>query len=291
MRYDIRLKIRYSYSAPSERARTLVRVMPSDHPGTQIVPSRLLAVDPLPDERRDHVDFFGNAMSALGFRNPVEEITYTLSARAERIARSPRFDLAPKLSEIPAQIAAGTGLQASSPHHYQGSSARVPRSAEIAAFAADQRQPGQSVVEAVHAIGHALHREMTFDSHATDVDTSAAEAFANRHGVCQDFSHVMIAALRALGIPARYVSGFLRTIPPEGQPRLEGADAMHAWVAAWCGTDTGWIEFDPTNDCSVGLDHIVVGYGRDYADVSPVRGVLRTSGLHASSQSVDVMPA
>ena len=99
-----------------------------------------------------------------------------------------------------------------------------------------------------------------------------------------------IAALRSLGIPAGYVSGFLRTIPPPGQPRMEGADAMHAWISAWCGAEMGWLEFDPTNDCAVGVDHIAVAYGRDYADVAPVKGAIRTTGEQSSKQSVDVEP-
>jgi len=290
MRYDIRLRIRYSYGGTSERARTLVRIAPSDQPGQQIIQSRRLTIDPVPDERRDHVDFFGNAMSSLGFRRPVDEITYTLDSRAERIQRAPRLDLSLDLADLPRCIATQTGLGATSPQHYLGTSLRVPFSPDIAKFARDLSEPGQTVFEVVQGVGHALHRTMAFDAQATTVDTTAAEAFANRHGVCQDFSHIMISALRSLGIPARYVSGFLRTIPPEGQARLDGADAMHAWVSAWCGPELGWVEFDPTNDCGVALDHIVVGYGRDYADVSPVRGVLRTSGYHASSQSVDVIP-
>jgi transglutaminase-like putative cysteine protease len=103
-------------------------------------------------------------------------------------------------------------------------------------------------------------------------------------------THIMILALQALGIPAGYVSGFLRTLPPPGGVRLEGVDAMHAWVRAWCGSAQGWIEYDPTNACAVGQDHIVVAYGRDYADVSPVRGVLRTTGDQVSVQRVDVIP-
>jgi transglutaminase-like putative cysteine protease len=117
-----------------------------------------------------------------------------------------------------------------------------------------------------------------------------ADAFAARHGVCQDFSHIMIACLREIGVPAGYVSGFLRTEPPEGQPRLEGADAMHAWVAAWCGTQTGWVEFDPTNAIRVSSDHIVVARGRDYSDVAPVKGVLWTAGSQTTKQVVDVIP-
>ncbi len=134
----------------------------------------------------------------------------------------------------------------------------------------------------------ALHRDMKFDAKATTVDTPPAEAFARRIGVCQDFAQVMIAGLRGIGIPSGYVSGFLRTVPPPGKARLEGADAMHAWVRAWCG-DAGWVEFDPTNACLVGPDHVVVGYGRDYGDVAPVAGVLRISGKQKSKQAVDVI--
>ena len=125
---------------------------------------------------------------------------------------------------------------------------------------------------------------------ATTVATHASDAFKLKRGVCQDFSHVMIAGLRGLGIPAGYVSGFLRTIPPPGKERLEGADAMHAWVRAWCGREVGWIEFDPTNDMLASNDHITVGYGRDYSDVAPIVGVLRTTGSQTGEQAVDVIP-
>ena len=138
--------------------------------------------------------------------------------------------------------------------------------------------------------GRALNAEMTFDAEATDVDTSPREAFAQRRGVCQDFTHVMIAALRGIGIPAGYASGFLRTFAPPGKPRLEGADAMHAWVQAWVGQDMGWVEFDPTNNQPAGVDYITIGYGRDYSDVAPVRGALRSAGGHESKQAVDVIP-
>ncbi len=131
---------------------------------------------------------------------------------------------------------------------------------------------------------------MSYDPDATEVDTPMADAFMARHGVCQDFSHIMISGLRSLGIPAGYVSGFLRTMPPPGKPRLEGADAMHAWVRAWCGADAGWIEYDPTNAISAGQDHIVVARGRDYSDVSPIKGVLRASGRQHTDLSVDVIP-
>lgn len=290
VRYDIHLTIEYSYGAASDHARTLVRLLPSDHPGQQIVRSRLLTVDPIPHERHDSTDFFGNAMTAFGFHTPVDRITYALEAHAERLRPPLLLDLAPEVQKLPEEIAGYGTLDAASPHHFCGASTRVWPDRAISEFASDITLPSMATSEAVETLGQALYREMRFDAEATDVHTPPAEAFANRHGVCQDFSHIMIAALRSLGVPARYVSGFLRTIPPEGQPRLEGADAMHAWVSAWCGAETGWIEYDPTNACAVREDHITVAYGRDYSDVSPVKGVLRTSGSQTSKHSVDVRP-
>ena len=125
------------------------------------------------------------------------------------------------------------------------------------------------------------------DKGATRVDTGTVEALGLKRCVCHDFAHVMIAGLRGAGIPAGYVSGFLRTIPPKGKPRLEGADAMHAWVRVWCGQHAGWLEFDPTNAMIAGPDHITIGNGRDYSDVSPIVRVLRTSGHHHAKQSGD----
>jgi transglutaminase-like putative cysteine protease len=142
----------------------------------------------------------------------------------------------------------------------------------------------------VRGISAAIYDYFNFDAEATDVGTTPLEAFEAKHGVCQDISHVTIAALRGLGVPAGYVSGYLRTEPPEGQPRLEGADAMHAWVRAWCGQELGWIELDPTNNIDVVNDHVVVAYGRDYSDVAPVRGAVRSSGEQGTLHQVDMIP-
>lgn len=290
MRYDIRLTIGYRYGAPSDHARTLVRLLPSDRPGQQVVTSRLLTVEPRPSERRETTDFFGNAMTVLSFHDPIDSIDVTLRARAERLVPAASLDLSPDLGGLAQEIADYRSLDPASPHHYLGASNRVAPDDAISDFARAIAEPGLTAMQLVETLGRALHAEMRFDAEATDVHTPPAEAFANRHGVCQDFSHVMIAGLRALGVPAGYVSGFLRTLPPPGQPRLEGADAMHAWVSAWCGSEVGWIEYDPTNACSVGLDHVSVAHGRDYSDVAPVKGVLRTSGDQESHHAVDVEP-
>ncbi len=290
MRYDIRLTIRHDYGLPSPNARTLVRLLPSDLPGRQVVASRLLDVNPRPDERDDAIDFFGNVMTTLAFHNPIDSVELALRARVERIATPGSLDLSPDLATLAAEVAANRSLDSSSPAHFLGASPRVAPDAGISAFTRALVGPRMTTLEIVETLGKALHDEMRFDPAATDVHTPPHEAFANRHGVCQDFSHIMIAGLRALGIPAGYVSGFLRTLPPPGQPRLAGADAMHAWVGAWCGNEAGWIEYDPTNACQAGLDHIVVAYGRDYGDVAPVKGVLRTAGPQVSEQVVDVEP-
>ncbi len=290
MRYDITLRMSYDYGGLADHARNLLRLVPLDLPGRQILSSHILTIDPLPYERRDGQDFFGNATTHIAFHAPVQRLAITMRARAEILAADPALDLSPPLRALPADLRAARSLGSFAPHHFLGASPRVHPRDEMTAWARGHLREGGTVREAVLRIGAALHQEMRFDAGVTDVDTDPLTAFRNRHGVCQDFSHVMIACLRGLGIPAGYVSGFLRTEPPEGQPRLEGADAMHAWVRAWCGGEGGWIEFDPTNDVIAGSDHLVVGYGRDYSDVAPVRGAVRASGRQMSGHTVDVVP-
>lgn len=290
MLYDITLQIDYAYAAPSDRLRNLLRLLPPDLPGVQRVLLRQLAIEPAPDERRDSLDFFGNAMTSVVWHRPVEAVGLHLAARIERSAAPQGLDLSPPLAKLSAEIAGVHSLGPAAPQHFLGASPRVAPLPEITAFARERVTPAMTTIAAIETLGRALHRAMRFDAEATTVDTTPAEAFAARHGVCQDFAHVMIAALRGIGVPAGYVSGFLRTFPPPGQPRLEGADAMHAWVRAWAGAETGWIEFDPTNDQRAGADYITVAVGRDYADVAPVLGVMRSSGGQESRQAVDVEP-
>ena len=136
---------------------------------------------------------------------------------------------------------------------------------------------------------HRINTEFKYDPKATVISTPLKEVFEKRHGVCQDFAHVMIAGLRGLGLPAAYVSGYLRTIPPPGKPRLQGADATHAWVSLWCGAELGWVDFDPTNDLLVANDHIVLAVGRDFSDVSPVDGIIVGSRKQKLGVAVDVL--
>lgn len=290
MLYDIGLTITYSYESPAIAGRHLLRLTPADLPGAQRRISAWLEVTPAPAERRAFVDFFGNDAAEIVFREAHDEIAFRVSARVERIAQAPSLDLSPDLPRLAREVAEWRGLGPEAPHHFLGASPRVGRIPEATAFARERLGPDMTAMAAVRAIGAALHGEMRYDPEATTVDTPPAEAFARRHGVCQDFAQVMIACLRGVGVPAGYVSGFLRTLPPPGRPRLEGADAMHAWVRAWCGWESGWIEYDPTNALVVGSDHIEIARGRDYGDVAPVVGVLRISGAQTTEQAVDVLP-
>jgi transglutaminase-like putative cysteine protease len=288
--YDIDLRLGYEYASGVAGGRHLLRLMPADLPGRQRLVTGHLSARPEPTERFDARDFFGNRTTEIAWRASHVEIDIRLQARVERISDRVEFDISPPIDGLLREVRAVRSLAADSPHHFLRGSPRVPLHAEITAYAQKSTRESRSAVAAVAALGRALQADMRFDAKATTVDTSPIDAFRARGGVCQDFSHVMIAGLRGLGIPAGYVSGFLRTIPPEGEERLEGADAMHAWVCAWCGTQAGWVEFDPTNDLWVDTDHVVVAYGRDYGDVAPMKGVLRSSGgQQKGTHTVDVI--
>lgn len=290
MLYDIELAIEHGYATPAEGARTHVHLMPLTVPDKQSLITGMVTAEPAPDERLDRIDFFGNMVTEFAWDKPLEDLVLKLQARVQRFAQPSTMDLSPDLAGLARELSVVTAMDGHSPHHFRAASPRVAPVAAMTEFARGLLSPGITAQAATLAIGRALYDEMTFDAKATTVDTPPEEAFAHRHGVCQDFTHIMIACLRGIGVPAGYVSGFLRTIPPPGTERLAGADAMHAWVRAWVGIESGWIEFDPTNNLMVGTDHIVVGYGRDYSDVAPDRGVLRTFGAQDSSQAVDVIP-
>lgn len=289
MIYDIVLRLSYSYANPANGGRHLARLMPADLPGEQRLIAGHLEILPDPSERTDRSDFFGNRATDFTFRGAFDKVALNLVARVDRRGPLPPGPSLP-VTDLPQALAEVQSMGPDAPVHFRAASPFVPLVPEVSTYALAQTRPGMTALAAVAALGQALHRDMRYDPEATDVDTPMTQAFAARHGVCQDFSHIMIAGLRGLGIPAGYVSGLLRTTPPPGRPRLEGADAMHAWVRAWCGPQAGWVEYDPTNAVFAGETHIVVARGRDYSDVSPIKGVLRVSGSQSGRHSVDVKP-
>lgn len=290
MLYDLSLHIGYRYEVPATGAHHMLRLLPLSLPDRQRLVAGAITVTPEPDEISTFNDFFRHPTSHAILRGPHEKLDIRMQARVMVQAQPMAADFSPLLDRLPQEIGETWSLDAESPHHFLGTSPRLPRDKAIAAYVRGMLKHSMTVRQIAETLCSRIHKDFKYDAEATTVDTTPAEAFAKKRGVCQDFSHVMIVALRSLGIPAGYVSGFLRTIPPPGKERLEGADAMHAWVRIWCGKLTGWLELDPTNDIAAGTDHIVVGYGRDYADVAPVIGVLKSYGSHQTDQAVDVIP-
>lgn len=289
MLYDLRLELHYDYTASVHGDRHLVRVTPASIPGVQRVIAASLSFDPRPKLETSFVDFFENGVTSIAYDSAHDFLDVRLTARVQMEELPRPADLSPTLGQLQNEIAGVWSLAPQSPHHFLAPSPRVPLSRAITAYAQESVDRTPSVYAAAMDLCLTIHRDFAYDKDATAVDTSPVEAFNLKRGVCQDFAHVMIAGLRGVGIPAGYVSGFLRTIPPKGKPRLEGADAMHAWVRVWCGVHQGWLDFDPTNAIMASSDHITIGHGRDYSDISPIIGVLRTSGDHKTKQSVDVI--
>jgi len=291
MLYDVSVKISYDYPERADAGRHLLRLLPADLPGIQRVIASSISCRPAPAERNDYHDFFGNWCSEIAYRSSVSDTIFTMQARVEKIAPDPLFDVSAQMHELQREVLSVNSLAPHAPANFRGPSQLVWPDAAITTWAREVTEGCETAFSVASALSKAIHDEMKFDPKATTIETPYTEAFRSRHGVCQDFTHIAIAGLRGIGIPAGYVSGVLQTIPPEGQERLEGADAMHAWVRAWCGSDMGWVEFDPTNAMLAGEDHLVIAYGRDYFDVSPVKGALRSSGPHSTSQKVDVVKA
>lgn len=290
MLYRIRLGIDYRFARPTGAGRQQFRILPAALPGVQTVAAQSVTITPEPLEMLEFHDFFGTRVIEVSMPPGLTTVEVEMTAEVIRHAPAAELDISAMLADLPDEIALIRNVGPQAPHHFLPPSPRLPRVAAITAFATEAIEAKGTVRQAVADLGQALHDAMEFDSSATEVDTPIEIAFAGRQGVCQDFAQIMIAGLRGLGIPAAYVAGYLRTHPPPGKPRLEGADAMHAWVRVWCGAETGWLDYDPTNACFVAEDHIVVGHGRDYGDVAPVIGMLRLDGAQEGAHAVDIRP-
>ena len=288
-RYDIRLRIAYHYPSEVKDARHILRVSPRESRGQTLEKLRL-DISPGPAEMASETDFFGNGSDHFLLSQPHENLTVEMQARVAVARPHPDLRATPTVGEIGAAAFASRGVEGDDPLHFLGAGRLVEPSERIAVFVRETMPPDATLGTAAMALTQRIRKEFRFQSGVTSISTGVEETFQTRRGVCQDFSHMMIAGLRGCGIPARYASGFLRTEPPPGKPRLEGADAMHAWVEIWAGQTLGWIGFDPTNGCLVGNDHVLVALGRDYADVAPIDGVLMTSGPQRHHHSVDMVP-
>jgi transglutaminase-like putative cysteine protease len=297
MRLSITHQTAYRYGVAVESSHHLAHLTPPNR-STQQVDSHAIDIDPVPNARDTRTDVFGNQVTQWSL--PESHLALCVTARSVvQTASLPKAHI--DLSCAQAALATQSGCLAPVQPWalFAHPSARAPRGAELGHFARPDFAPDRPLVEAAVALMHRMHRDLVYDSSSTSVDTPALEALKAARGVCQDFAHIMLAGLRQMGLAACYVSGYLLTHPAPGQPRLIGADASHAWVGLYvpglaAHASGGWLHLDPTNARygwgSPGLDYVELARGRDFADVSPLRGVLRGGDASPPQVSVTVLP-
>jgi transglutaminase-like putative cysteine protease len=287
--YDIRHVTTYGYESPVSFARCSLRLEPGGGGGQELV-SHTVDVRPRPADRTVRRDFFGTHTESILIETPHRNLRIDSRSRVAVSRTAPGRHAQSRAWETVRDIAfEAASLGPASPIGYVFASPLVPLQRPVTSYASASFPKGRGILAGAVDLMQRIRTDFKYDPKATVVSTPLNEVFEKRHGVCQDFAHVMIAGLRGLGLPAAYVSGYLRTIPPAGKPRLQGADATHAWVSLWCGEGLGWIGFDPTNDILVENDHIVLAIGRDFSDVSPVDGIIVGSRKQKLNVAVDVV--
>lgn len=290
MLYDVRHRTTYRYSQPVSISHHVLHLVPRAS-GRQLVHGTELVVSPLPSLRSDASDYFGNPVTYLTLQEQHEE--FAIESRA-RIEVSPRADYAPEgtlaWNDVFAHLERAPTRESLDVLQFVFDSPYVHSSRDLADYARKSFEPGRPVLEAALELTGRIFRDFRYESGATSVSTPVDEVFSARRGVCQDFAHLELACLRALAVPARYVSGYLLTRPPPGQLKRIGVDASHAWVSVWC-PEAGWVDLDPTNDTIAGEDYVTLAWGRDYGDISPINGVIFGGGEHTVDVAVDVFPA
>ncbi len=290
MRYEVIHRTAYKYRDAISVGHHLARLAPRDD-GRQSLAWHGLDIEPAPSTMMGHTDYFGNKVLFFALHGSHRELVVT--AHSKVTVHDPEI---PEPMTTPAWEALRDGVRADvlTPDAEAGEfsfpSPFIVPDAVFATYASVSFTPGRAILSAAIELNSRMFRDFRFDPKATDVATPILEAFRLRRGVCQDFAHIYIACLRSLGLPVRYVSGYLETLPPPGKPKLVGADASHAWVSVWCGSQHGWVDLDPTNNCLPSSRHITVAYGRDFGDVSPLRGVVYGSGDQEMKVQVDVKP-
>ena len=288
--YKIAHSTTYQYSTPVSVCHNVVVLAPQVSRHLHLTSHRLL-VRPAPERIEERTDMFGNTIHRFSLGEHHSQLVISSTSQVTVTPPIlPQFENSPSCSDVKAGIAQQTDANWLSVSAHRFDSPRITRTVAYAEYAASVMRDDIPVLVAARELTRRIFDDFTYDSDATDVNTPTDTAFASRSGVCQDFAHIAVTCLRSLELPARYVSGYLRTIPQEGKERLIGADQSHAWVAVYCGSELGWVEFDPTNNCVCGSDHIPIAYGRDYGDVVPIKGVFLGGGEPVLSVSVDVAP-
>jgi transglutaminase-like putative cysteine protease len=287
MIYQISHRTIYEYAAPVTVSHHAARVEPRSL-AQQATEQFALDIDPPPALKKTRSDYFGNRVWGFAIQEVHTRLDITATSRVTvSPGTPPALALSPAWEKVVDLFSDPVSPEVVEPYQFVFDSPLLHVSPELADYARQSFAPGIPLLMAVADLNRRIFADFKYDPVATTVATPLEEVLSKRHGVCQDFSHLAIASLRSLGIPARYVSGYLRTRPPEGKKRLVGADASHAWFSVFC-PSTGWLDFDPTNNILPAHEHITVAYGRDYTDVSPVTGVITGGGSHQVKVYVDV---
>jgi transglutaminase-like putative cysteine protease len=280
--YAIDHATEYDYGTAVSVSHHIARLTPRTLPW-QACKAHVLDVDPPAAVVKSHVDYYGNTLTFFATQSAHTRLSVrarsrvVVEARTDSFDDTPAWEIATDRTRMPLEALDGVLDPA----------AGRASAALVAGYARTSFPPGRDLIEAVADLTARIHRDFAYDPHATTVETPLSDVFEARRGVCQDFTRLEVACLRSMGIPARYVSGYLETLPPPGTPRLVGADASHAWVSFHC-PEIGWIDTDPTNNLLPCRSHITLAWGHDFTDVSPIRGVILGGGDHSPRVSVDV---
>jgi transglutaminase-like putative cysteine protease len=289
--YDVRQTTTCNYALPVAHAHHVLRLTPVHRDGQRVHLASLQIV-PEPRRRREGADFFGNRLTWIEIEEPHETLTVKLSARValDSVAET-EPQSTPPWEDVREEAFAVSDMGPLSPAHFLFPSRMVSLDPEIRDYTRESFGPKRPILEAAIKLIRRLKADIVYEIGATTVTTTPPMSFALRRGVCQDFAHVMISGLRGVGLPAAYVSGYLRSAPQNDASRLQGSEAMHAWVLLWCGSAAGWIGLDPTNAVLAKEEHVMLAVGRDYTDVAPVDGVIVGSGGQRMAVAVSVTPA
>lgn len=291
-KYKIIHRTTYRYSEPVALCQNQVRMLPRDVdcPWVTVRASHAaISIHPSPDSVVNFTDYFGNEVYAFSIESSHETLIVDVDSKVE--VSQPHRDaghVREPWGEVVNRLNQKTVPDWIDIVEFSGDSNRVKASQQFAEYALHSFTPRRSIWDAALELTQRITDDFRYDSQATSVNTTPEQAFKMGAGVCQDFAHILIASLRSIGVPARYVSGYLRTEAPPGKEKLIGADQSHAWVGIYCGPELGWVDFDPTNRCATGLDHIPICFGRDYSDVVPMQGVVTGGGSHSLSVNVNV---
>ena len=289
MKYQIHHKTVYRYSEPASLSHNELFLLPRPTAAQQIE-SSALTIHPEPQHMHERTDFFGNRVQVFMLQHPHQELSVISECVVQTLASGLiSVPASPPWEEVARQLRYYADAETLEAYQFVFSSPMAGLDDAITDYCRLSFPPGRQLAQGSMDLMQRIHRDFTYDKNATSIDTSVSQVMKKRRGVCQDFAHLAISCLRGLGLAARYVSGYLETVPPPGKKKLVGSDASHAWLAVFI-PGHGWLDIDPTNNMIPAEQHVTIAWGRDYGDVTPVKGIVMGGGIHSLEVSVDMQP-